>query len=102
MYEKLAANKDLAKYDFGFALVTGVGSVVRVPKSNPPKYKPNVGTGTAKDLHTILCGLEQLTARLELIVPRCVFMIVNSQHKIIYLTSDGSQDSTQLCIWCYW
>lgn len=62
LYEKLAANKDLAKYDFGFALVTGVGSVVRVPKSNPPKYKPNVGTGTAKDLHTILCGLRQLTA----------------------------------------
>ena len=62
LYEKLAANKDLEKYDFGFALVTGVGNVVKVPKSNPPKYDPKVRTGKAKDLHTILCGLRQLTA----------------------------------------
>ena len=62
LYEKLAANKDLEKYDFGFALVTGVGNVVKVPRSNPPKYTPKVGTGKAKDLHTILCGLRQLTA----------------------------------------
>ena len=65
LYDKLAANKDLAKYNFGFALVTGVGNLTKVRGSDPPKYDPKVGVGKAFDLHTILCGLRQLTANKE-------------------------------------
>ena len=65
LYDKLAANKDLAKYNFGFALVTGVGNLTKVRGSDPPKYDPKVGVGKAFDLHTILCGLRQLTANNE-------------------------------------
>ena len=62
LYDKLAANKKLKDYNFGFALVTGVGSLTKVRGSNPPQYDPKVGKGKAFDLHTILCGLRQLTA----------------------------------------
>jgi len=62
LYDNLAANKKLKDYNFGFALVTGVGSLTKVRGSNPPKYDPKVGKGKAFDLHTILCGLRQLTA----------------------------------------
>ena len=60
LYEKLAANKKLKDYDFGFALVTGVGNVTFDKKNN--LFKPAVGKGKAIDLHTVLCGLRQLTA----------------------------------------
>ena len=62
LYDKLAANKDLEKYNFGFALVTGVGNLTKVRGSNPAKFTPKVGAGKAVDLHTVLCGLRQLTA----------------------------------------
>ena len=62
LYDKLSANKDLEKYDFGFALVTGVGNVTKIPRSDPPMYAPKVGIGKAFDLHTILCGLRKLSA----------------------------------------
>tara|TARA_B100000287_G_scaffold414468_1_gene447080 strand:- start:47 stop:1375 length:1329 start_codon:yes stop_codon:yes gene_type:complete len=62
LYEKLAANKDLAKYNFAFALVTGVGNLTKVRGSKPVKFSPKVGVGKAVDLHTVLCGLRQLTA----------------------------------------
>jgi len=62
LYEKLAANKDLEKYNFGFALVTGVGNLTKVRGSKPTKFDPKVGVGKAVDLHTVLCGLRQLTA----------------------------------------
>ena len=62
LYDKLAANKNLKDYDFGFALVTGVGSVKKAPRTDPPVYVPTVGGGKAFDLHTILCGLRQMTA----------------------------------------
>tara|TARA_B100000579_G_scaffold427464_1_gene436108 strand:+ start:32 stop:1357 length:1326 start_codon:yes stop_codon:yes gene_type:complete len=62
LYEKLAANNNLDNHDFGFALVTGVGNVTKVPRSDPPMYTPKVGTGKAFDLHTILCGLRKLSA----------------------------------------
>lgn len=54
LYDELAANKKLDQYSFGFALVTGVGNIQR--------GKPNIGTGKAVDLHTILCGLSDLAA----------------------------------------
>ena len=65
LYEKLAANKDLEKYNFGFALVTGVGNLTKVRGSKPTKFDPKVGVGKAVDLHTVLCGLRQLTANNE-------------------------------------
>ena len=54
LYDELSANKKLDQYDFGFALVTGVGQVT--------KKGPQVSTGKAIDLHTILCGLSDLAA----------------------------------------
>ncbi len=62
LYEKLAANKDLEDYRFGFALVTGTGNLTMVKGSNPAKYDPHVRTGKAFDLHTVLEGLQELTA----------------------------------------
>ena len=43
----------LKDFSFGFALVTGVGQI--------KKGKPDIGQGNAKDLHTILCGLNELS-----------------------------------------
>ena len=40
-------------YWFGFALVTAAGSV-------SPSGKVTIGTGTAKDIHTVMCGLNAL------------------------------------------
>ena len=54
LYDELSANKKLKNFTFGFALVTGIGEVSR--------GKPNVSTGKAVDLHTILCGLSDLEA----------------------------------------
>ena len=65
LYEKLAANKDLEDYKFGFALVTGTGNVTKVKGSSPIKYDPHVRTGKAIDLHTVLDGLQELTAANE-------------------------------------
>ena len=65
LYDKLAANKDLEQYNFGFALVTGVGNLTKVRGSKPSKFDPKVGVGKAVDLHTVLCGLRQLTANNE-------------------------------------
>lgn len=54
LYDELSANKKLKDFTFGFALVTGIGEIAR--------GKPNVSTGKAIDLHTILCGLSDLEA----------------------------------------
>ena len=54
LYDELSANKKLKDFTFGFALVTGIGEV--------SKGKPNVSSGKAIDLHTILCGLSDLEA----------------------------------------
>ena len=54
LYDELSANKKLKDFTFGFALVTGIGEVSR--------GKPNVSSGKAIDLHTILCGLSDLEA----------------------------------------
>ena len=54
LYDELSANKKLSDFTFGFALVTGIGEVSR--------GKPNVSSGKAIDLHTILCGLSDLEA----------------------------------------
>jgi hypothetical protein len=54
LYDELAANKKLKNYEFGFALVTGVGSIT--------KKGPQVGNGKAVDLHTILSGLSDLSS----------------------------------------
>ena len=59
------AAKNLPKYNFGFALVTGVGNLTKVRGSKPAKYAPNVGQGKAIDMHTILCGLRKLSANKE-------------------------------------
>jgi hypothetical protein len=53
LYDELSASKKLKDFSFGFALVTGVGQI--------KKGKPDIGQGNAKDLHTILCGLNELT-----------------------------------------
>ena len=58
LYDELSAKKNLSKYTFGFALVTGIGNVTK--KSN--QFKPNLLPGKAIDLHTILCGLTDLAA----------------------------------------
>ena len=54
LYDELSANKKLKDFTFGFALVTGIGEISR--------GKPNVSSGKAIDLHTILCGLSDLEA----------------------------------------
>ena len=54
LYDELSANKKLKDFTFGFALVTGIGEIAR--------GKPNVSSGKAIDLHTILCGLSDLEA----------------------------------------
>ena len=62
LYDELAANKKLKEYNFGFGLITGVGTVTKIAKSNPTQYKTTLSTGKWIELHTILCGLRQLTA----------------------------------------
>ena len=54
LYDELSANKKLKNFTFGFALITGIGEISR--------GKPNVSSGKAIDLHTILCGLSDLEA----------------------------------------
>jgi len=54
LYDELSAMKNLKEYNFGFALVTGIGEISR--------GKPSVSKGKAVDLHTILCGLSDLEA----------------------------------------
>jgi len=54
LYDELSANKKLKDFTFGFALVTGIGEIAR--------GTPNVSSGKAIDLHTILCGLSDLEA----------------------------------------
>jgi len=54
LYDELSANKKLKDFNFGYALVTGVGEL--------QKGVPIVSKGSAIDLHTILCGLAQLSA----------------------------------------
>jgi len=54
LYDELSANKKLSDFTFGFALVTGIGEMSR--------GKPNISSGKAIDLHTILCGLSDLEA----------------------------------------
>ena len=62
LYDELAANKKLKEYNFGFGLITGVGTVTKIAKTNPTQYKTTLSTGKWIELHTILCGLRQLTA----------------------------------------
>ena len=54
LYSELSANVNLKNFNFGYALVTGVGEL--------KKGLPVVGKGSAYDLHTILEGLNQLAA----------------------------------------
>ena len=56
LYDEIAA-RNLGKYTFGFALVTGIGEIKR---GQPIAYD-----GKALDLHTILDGLSQLKANKE-------------------------------------
>ena len=56
LYDEIAA-RNLGKYTFGFALVTGIGEIKR---GQPVAYD-----GKALDLHTILDGLSQLKANKE-------------------------------------
>ncbi len=65
LYDELAANKKLKDYNFGFGLITGVGTVTKIAKSNPTQYKTTLSTGKWIELHTILCGLRQLTANTQ-------------------------------------
>ena len=51
---KLNANKDLNKYYFGFALVTGVGRLVN--------YTPNIGTGAVYPQESVLAALASLSS----------------------------------------
>ena len=54
LHNILTKNKLLMyNYWFGFALVTAAGSV-------SPSGKVTIGTGTAKDIHTVMCGLNSL------------------------------------------
>jgi len=62
LYDELAANKKLKEYNFGFGLITGVGTVTKIAKTNPTQYKTTLTTGKWIELHKILCGLRQLTA----------------------------------------
>ena len=62
LYDELAANKKLKEYNFGFGLITGVGTVTKIAKTDPAEYKPTLSQGKWIELHTILCGLRQLTA----------------------------------------
>ena len=52
---KILQKNKLLVYDywFGFALVTAAGSVTK-------SGKVTIGTGTAKDIHTVMCGLNAL------------------------------------------
>ena len=59
--DDLSADKSLAKYRFGFGLITGVGTVSKIPKTTD--YKLALGTGTYTDQHTILCGLRKLAGK---------------------------------------
>lgn len=56
LYDEIAA-RNLGKYTFGFALVTGIGEIKR--------GQPFAYDGKALDLHTILDGLSQLKANKE-------------------------------------
>ena len=62
LYDELAANKKLKDYNFGFGLITGVGTVTKIAKTDPAEYKTTLSTGKWIELHTILCGLRQLSA----------------------------------------
>ena len=62
LYDELAANKKLKEYNFGFGLITGVGTVTKIAKTDPAEYKPTLSQRKWIELHTILCGLRQLTA----------------------------------------
>ena len=35
LYDELAANKKLKDYNFGFGLITGVGTITKIPKTDP-------------------------------------------------------------------
>ena len=54
LYDELSADKKLKDFNFGYALVTGIGEI--------KKGVPVASKGSAIDLHTILCGLAQLSA----------------------------------------
>ena len=62
LYDELAANKKLKEYNFGFGLITGVGTVTKIKNTDPAEYKPTLSPGKWIELHTILCGLRQLSA----------------------------------------
>ena len=62
LYDELAANKKLKDYNFGFGLITGVGTVTKIAKTDPAEYKTTLSPGKWIELHTILCGLRQLSA----------------------------------------
>ena len=62
LYDELAANKKLKDYNFGFGLITGVGTVTKIAKTDPAEYKTILSKGKWIELHTILCGLRQLSA----------------------------------------
>ena len=62
LYDELAANKKLKEYNFGFGLITGVGTVTKIAKTEPAEYKTTLSPGKWIELHTILCGLRQLSA----------------------------------------
>ena len=61
LQDDLSANKSLANYRFGFGLITGVGTVAKIPKK--PEYKLTLGAGKFIDQHTILCGLRKLAGK---------------------------------------
>ena len=54
LYDELSADKKLKDFNLGYALVTGIGEI--------KKGVPVASKGSAIDLHTILCGLAQLSA----------------------------------------
>tara|TARA_Y100000593_G_C4274472_1_gene319261 strand:+ start:58 stop:1449 length:1392 start_codon:yes stop_codon:yes gene_type:complete len=56
LYKKLDENETLKNTYFGFALVTGTASI------NVKKNSAVIKKGTAKELHTILCGLSEMNA----------------------------------------
>ena len=58
LQEDLSASNNLDKYRFGFGLITGIGTVSKIPKVD--EYKLTLGAGTYIDQHTILCGLAKI------------------------------------------
>ena len=48
--------------NFGFGLITGVGTVTKIKNTDPAEYKTTLSPGKWIELHTILCGLRQLSA----------------------------------------